>query len=340
MSNPQIPIPVINWFKSSYPTLNFEQEWLNQCYDYLKNHFELTNSQLIKKIETQLLLSDLSSSTSSINSPLPLTISLTNSLPNLPKQICLSDRGILVQIQSITEIAHSALSLESTYLKRKNHAQGRDRVLDLDDDDTLDRKEPIRFPRAMLKFELSDGHTSVNAIEYRRIDGLELGETPLGCKLLIKKVKVRRGILLLTPENTVVKGLQVEELDAQRDQIFQTSLDIRLGRPSDAADQPQAEDPAANAQPDQPPTNTNRSRVTNSTNSNSRAPQASTSSNRSQGLSQNRSTNNSSNISATPATSAPTTSSTRSRPVTIVISDSDEYDDDPEFDAALLDQLP
>ncbi|KAH9816036.1 hypothetical protein DFH28DRAFT_1125453, partial [Melampsora americana] len=304
------------------------------------NHFELTNSQLIKKIETQLLLSDLSSSTSSIHSPLPSSIALPKSLPNFPKEIILSDRAILVQIQSMTEIGHSALSLESTHQKRKNEAEGRDRVWDLDDDEALDRKAPIRFPRAMLKFELSDGHRTVHAVEYRKIDELELGVTPLGCKLLIKNVKVRRGILLLTPQNTVVKGLQVEELEVQRDQIFQTSLDIRLGRPSsDATDQSQQrEEPVSDVPLDLPPTNTNTRHV--STNRNTRAPQASNSSNRAQGLSQNRGTNNSSTISATPATSAPTTLSRRSQPVTIVISDSDEYDDGPEFEAELLDQLP
>lgn len=86
-------------------------------------------------------------------------------------------------MHSITEIGHSALALETAQQKRINDARGRDRVLDLEDEEGLDRDAPVQFPRAMLKLELSDGHRIVQAIEYRKIEGLGLGIIPLGCKV-------------------------------------------------------------------------------------------------------------------------------------------------------------
>lgn len=142
----------------------------------------------------------------------------------------LPNRGILVQIQSITEIGHSALSLRTVHQKIIEDAEGRDRVISLEDPESQDRQAPILYPRAMLKFTLSDGHCTVPAIEYQKIDGLSLAETPLGCKLLIKSAPVRRGLVLLTSENTTIKGFQVDELDANRDSIFQEGLNTRLSQ--------------------------------------------------------------------------------------------------------------
>lgn len=39
------------------------------------------------------------------------------------------------------------------------------------------------YPRSMLKLELSDGRGVVKGIEYKRIPGLKLGDTKLGCKV-------------------------------------------------------------------------------------------------------------------------------------------------------------
>lgn len=102
-----------------------------------------------------------------------------------PKEVELGSRGILVQIQSMTEVGHSALSLQTVHQKLQDDAQGRDRVVELEDPESQDRHAPISYPRAMLKFQLSDGHHSVPAIEYHRIDGLSLAHTPLGSKVRI-----------------------------------------------------------------------------------------------------------------------------------------------------------
>jgi hypothetical protein len=39
------------------------------------------------------------------------------------------------------------------------------------------------YPRATLSLLLSDGFRTLQAMEYRRLPMLQLGETPLGCKV-------------------------------------------------------------------------------------------------------------------------------------------------------------
>jgi RecQ-mediated genome instability protein 1 len=39
------------------------------------------------------------------------------------------------------------------------------------------------YPRGMLKLEITDGERMIKALEYKRIDGLKLAETPLGFKV-------------------------------------------------------------------------------------------------------------------------------------------------------------
>lgn len=249
-------------------------------------------------MENQLLLSDLSVSTSPESPPLRNLIPSQEDFAHHPKVIHLPNRGILVQIQSITEIGHSALSLQTVHQKIQDDAEGRDRVLDLEDPESQHRQAPIVYPRAMLRFDLGDGHHTVPAIEYQRMEGLSLMETPLGCKLLIKAVSVRRGLLLLTPENTVIKGYRVDELDSNRNQVFRDGLNVRLGQPSVL--------PAANNEP--PLDETGRDTIDSSTVSGTSA-----------------SIINTHNLSSV------------NQPTLIEISDSDDYfDDNSEFEAELL----
>lgn len=101
---------------------------------------------------------------------------------------------LLVEIRSITEIAHSAFSLLNTHQTRLDRA---DLGLARDEDNQQEPRQqdedegPIsRFPRGMLRFELSDGRTRFRAIEYRSMPDLVLGETPLGYKASIRDLFV------------------------------------------------------------------------------------------------------------------------------------------------------
>ena len=140
---------------------------------------------MIKLVETQLLSSDLSTSTLHSAALIPAALpNVTATLFPFPKN------AVLVQIISITEIAQSALGLlevlkekkELERLRIKNEEMGDQKPVAVVDDG----EEPVvegQFGRGMLKFRLSDGVNEIEAIEWARIDGLRLGETQLGCKV-------------------------------------------------------------------------------------------------------------------------------------------------------------
>jgi RecQ-mediated genome instability protein 1 len=53
-------------------------------------------------------------------------------------------------------------------------------------EDAEEDEGPVpKYPRGMLRLELSDGFTTVEAVEYRSIPQLELGVTPLGYKVCV-----------------------------------------------------------------------------------------------------------------------------------------------------------
>jgi RecQ-mediated genome instability protein 1 len=96
---------------------------------------------------------------------------------------------LLVEVRSITDIAQSAFSLLNTHQTRLDRADlglaqgdanhGGEQQQQVEEDEG-----PVpRFPRGMLRFELSDGCTTFRAIEFRSLAELELGVTPLGYKV-------------------------------------------------------------------------------------------------------------------------------------------------------------
>ncbi|KAG0657382.1 hypothetical protein C6P46_006566 [Rhodotorula mucilaginosa] len=168
--------------------------------------------------------------------------------------------GVLVQIVQVDDVAHSALSLSETLQEKKEArklaAKGRaggdgdgGRIMDLnddaeDDEGDLDAEAKRRallhggkgggggpsFPRGSGRFVLTDGGPAQwTAFELQRIAGMGLEELRLGTKLLIRDVPCINGILMLMPQNTIVKGFQVEELDSVREWYFENAFRSRLG---------------------------------------------------------------------------------------------------------------
>lgn len=90
-------------------------------------------------------------------------------------------------------------------------------------------------PRGMLRLEMSDGYveTPVTAYEYRTIPELSV-DMRLGAKLLLTDILYERDAsLLLTPQNTVVKGGFVPEMAADAagaDARLEDALCRRLGK--------------------------------------------------------------------------------------------------------------
>jgi len=100
---------------------------------------------------------------------------------------------ILVQIVDITEIGHSAFSLTNVRQTRLDQEDLAGLAKENEEEDENGNQNqadedagPIpKYPRSMLKLQLSDGTVTMPAIEFKRIPGLELGVTPLGCKVIV-----------------------------------------------------------------------------------------------------------------------------------------------------------
>ncbi|CAM9725268.1 unnamed protein product [Ectocarpus sp. 6 AP-2014] len=82
----------------------------------------------------------------------------------------------------------------------------------------LEQREKVDGSSAhhTLKLALGDGRQTVAAFEYRRVQGL-VADPPLGLKLLLVEPWIRRGILLLSSENTTVLGGEVSSLVEARE---------------------------------------------------------------------------------------------------------------------------
>ncbi|KAG8213302.1 hypothetical protein J3R82DRAFT_11781 [Butyriboletus roseoflavus] len=257
------------WVAQNYQKPAIDQEWLADCSDWLSSELGLHPSrdfdQFIQHVEAQLLQSNLADSTipgSGID-PLLFTSNTNPARPRpRPSSVPRTHQAsrpkkttgsipLLVEIKSITEIAHSAFSLLNTHQTRLDRedlglAQEENAEQHRDEDDG-----PVpRFLRGMLRFELSDGLTTFRAIEFRSLPQLELGTTPLGYKMLLESTPIRNGIAFLEPANVTLKGYRTEDHDINSEQVFLSSLRKRLGRSDPPSDAPVAAQPRVNP-PDQ-----------------------------------------------------------------------------------------
>jgi RecQ-mediated genome instability protein 1 len=161
--------------------LFFFQEWLEACYNWVvdernlnpANHLE----QIIQEIEIQLLESDLRDSMIH-GTGIPRNFADGNTQSSI-----LNGPPILVQIESITDIGISAYELNKVRETREERLAAGEQE-EGEGDIEVEGEGPVpKYPRSMLRFEISDGVTTIKAMEYRSIPELSLEETQLGCKV-------------------------------------------------------------------------------------------------------------------------------------------------------------
>ncbi|KAH9068363.1 hypothetical protein EDB83DRAFT_2376063 [Lactarius deliciosus] len=187
------PPQLVQWLRQNYPK---PSNWLQQCYTWVIGEHGLDPAtdmaKIMEHVESQLLMSDLTDSMVS-GSGLP------HDLPGLRKG-SLSGPPVLVQILALTDIGHSAFNLMNIRQAKVDRADlsGLARG---ENDEEADEGPVPNYPRSMLHFQLSDGTIRLNAIEYRKIPQLDLENTPLGYKMLLKNVTIRHGIAFLEPRN-------------------------------------------------------------------------------------------------------------------------------------------
>ncbi|KIJ90034.1 hypothetical protein K443DRAFT_580923 [Laccaria amethystina LaAM-08-1] len=174
---------------------------------------------------------------------LPANISDLNTISTL------TGPPVLVEIIRMDDVSTSAFELDQIRQAREERIRagvgGEEGEEDGDID--VDGEGPMpQYPRGTLRFQLSDGHTVLEALEYRRINELKL-TTPSGFKMQLKNVRIVRGMAFLEPTTVTLKGGQTEELVKNQEFNFVNGLRRRMGLPLNEPPEPQPE-----ADPPQP----------------------------------------------------------------------------------------
>ncbi|GAA95325.1 uncharacterized protein L969DRAFT_15207 [Mixia osmundae IAM 14324] len=252
-----LPVPVERWLRSIYTNTPFDQEWLDECSDYLQTTLpeSATPAEWNRMLAHQLIHSDLTASLSS--AALPSEAALASA-----DRIATARGGILVQIVAMHDIAHPALTQLDILKQRRAERKAAERgVAPLrviggteqpsEENAEVDQDPTPVFPRGMLKLTLSDGYNTAQAIEMNRIDALSMMATPLGAKLVLKNASVRNGMLLLDPTNCICKGGAIGLSDGELEDRLEAVLNARLRQDAPAQEVPRPrakrETPAASS---------------------------------------------------------------------------------------------
>ncbi|KAJ6609219.1 hypothetical protein B0H10DRAFT_2226079 [Mycena sp. CBHHK59/15] len=236
------PPEVSAWLDANYPCPRVDPEWLDACYAWITTQHHLAPATdlpaILTHVEAQLLQSDLCDSMShGTGIPLALLHAPSATLAG----------PVLVEIATVTDVGVSALSLDQVRVARAERLAAGAAAGDAETEVDLevDGEGPVpNYPRSMLRFELSDGATMLPAIEYRPLPELTLGVTPLGYKMILKDVLIRRGMAFLEPRCVTMKGYQTEDREALQESDFARGLRFRLGRP-----EPEPQPAAVQVQP-------------------------------------------------------------------------------------------
>ncbi|KAG8839217.1 hypothetical protein FRB91_009638 [Serendipita sp. 411] len=230
---------VLQWLQREYPKPKIDPEWVKACVEFLQEELTLNPTTQITELNEhtrlQLLQSDLSDSMLR-NTGFPSSIhKMKAGVIGTP----VSGGPILVQVTAIMEIGASAFTLKNVRQARLDKADmtglTKDKGPEGEEENNqrpqLEEEDATAppYPRSMLSLMISDGTYTVKAIEMKRLNELILGETQLGCKILLSGVKIRGGIALLEPSNVQVVGYQNDDLHAEFDAQFLKSLQRRLG---------------------------------------------------------------------------------------------------------------
>lgn len=82
----------------------------------------------------------------------------------------------------------------------------------------------------MWKLLLSDGAQTVGGFEYKKVHGFVKGKVVPGLKILVENVTVRRGLLMLTQENTRVISGSTMPPSEERDGDVAMEAVVQRGR--------------------------------------------------------------------------------------------------------------
>ncbi|KAF8183962.1 hypothetical protein BJ912DRAFT_975749 [Pholiota molesta] len=223
------PASVIQWVNNHFPKPRVDLEWLDGCCEWLIDDQNLSPvtafPQFVERVKEQLLESDLADSMSKGTGFNPNITQATEDLQGPP---------ILVQIVAMTEIGTSAFQLEQTRVAREERMRtGLGNVEGEEDGDVeVEGEGPMpKYPRGTLRFQLSDGETIIDAMEFRNLPQLSLGVTELGYKMQLQGTRIQNGMAFLEPATVNMLGGRQADLEARQLNDFKQGLRARLGRP-------------------------------------------------------------------------------------------------------------
>ena len=169
----------VDYLKLKY-FVNLKEDWLNDCINFLSNNQAGYSSFNFEKkadcVFAQILESDLREIAAS-NIPEIFK-------ENLSEKKWILKGSFLLQCNFYVNIAKSSNNRENAN-------------------------------KSMLKLQLSDGVMDLFAIESQLILGFQKN-LPMGVKILIKDCLVRRGLLILTPNNCKIVGGKIEWMENER----------------------------------------------------------------------------------------------------------------------------
>lgn len=206
-----VPTHICDWLRATYPSPEIStvsalgflrvhvctdcaiQEWLEACYEWITTELAVSTAdtaELKKQINAQLLQSDLADSTVS-GTGLPLVDASAPAM-RVPGPV-------LCQIIALGEVGNSAFSLMNVRQNRIDKADMTGLALAQGDQEAAEDEGPVpKYPRSMMRLQLSDGSVSIGAFEYRKIPQLDLADTPLGFKVHAPSSYASRLILTTT----------------------------------------------------------------------------------------------------------------------------------------------
>ncbi|CAG5134179.1 unnamed protein product [Candidula unifasciata] len=187
------------WLRNTY-NIGVSDEWLTACLEWIQQEYQGVLppvNDLLPQVFQQWLLSDLSEIGEQV----------------LPQNIVNEEKSELVgnyplQLLSLVDVGFPLYG-------QKQKLQGR-----VNTNEEVSADKPFQpgwepKPSRMLLFRLTDGHTHIQALEYKQIKDLH-AELPSGLKLLVSgKFLCRRGVLMLTPDCVQVLGGEVDTLVEQ-----------------------------------------------------------------------------------------------------------------------------
>ncbi|KAL9658045.1 hypothetical protein ABK040_012284 [Willaertia magna] len=239
---------ISQFFQSSH--LLVKNDWLEQCIQFIQSEElapqQRNNLQALREgVYNQYLFSDLSVITPQptkhaklfqsldqyhskiIKGPFVLQINDIRDIGKpLVEQIDMGKEYLVTQNEEEIEEGDLLFSSAMSETLNNNNKGGNK----FNNKNNNNEESSFSYSKRLLHFTLSDGYVNnIQAMEYKPINSLSLN-TPLGTKILIKEVLVRRSLLLLVPECIQVLGGGVDELIEKKVQWKKEMAEKRSGK--------------------------------------------------------------------------------------------------------------